>query len=61
MLDRFSARVRAKVGIHTCPRGDRDSVHSADVPHGNLPPSMFDLNTGYFLIPLAGERDKDPV
>ena len=53
--------MRANIGIHTCPGGDRDSVHSADVPYSNLLPSMFDLNAGYFLIQLASERDKDPV
>ncbi|MGH3710775.1 MAG: 5-methyltetrahydropteroyltriglutamate--homocysteine methyltransferase, partial [Pseudonocardiaceae bacterium] len=47
--------------IHTCPGGDRDSVHSADVPYNNLLPSMFQINAGYFLIQLASERDKDPV
>ncbi|MBA2473149.1 MAG: hypothetical protein H0V41_13285 [Pseudonocardiales bacterium] len=58
---RFSPEERAKIGIHTCPGGDRDSVHSADVPYNNLLPSMFQMNAGYFLIQLASERDKDPV
>ncbi len=49
------------IGIHTCPGGDRDSVHSADVPYNDLLPSMFKINAGYFLIQLASERDKDPV
>jgi hypothetical protein len=50
-----------QIGIHTCPGGDRDSVHSADVPYSDLLPSMFGINAGYFLIQLASERDKDPV
>jgi len=58
---RFSAEERKKIGIHTCPGGDRDSVHSADVPYNNLLPSMFQMNAGYFLIQLASEREKDPV
>ena len=58
---RFSAEERASIGIHTCPGGDRDSVHSADVPYNDLLPSMFQMNAGYFLIQLASERDKDPV
>ncbi|MDQ2790821.1 MAG: 5-methyltetrahydropteroyltriglutamate--homocysteine methyltransferase, partial [Actinomycetota bacterium] len=33
---RFSPEERTKIGIHTCPGGDRDSVHSADVPYNNL-------------------------
>ena len=32
VLANFSDAERAKIGIHTCPGGDRDSVHSADVP-----------------------------
>ncbi len=61
VLDRFSAEERKNIGIHTCPGGDRDSVHSADVPYNNLLPEMFKINAGYFLIQLASERDKDPV
>ena len=61
VLDRFPPEERTNIGIHTCPGGDRDSVHSADVPYSNLLPSMFGLNAGYFLIQLASERDKDPV
>ncbi len=61
VLDRFSPEERVNIGIHTCPGGDRDSVHSADVPYNNLLPEMFKINAGYFLIQLASERDKDPV
>ncbi|MDN5932163.1 MAG: 5-methyltetrahydropteroyltriglutamate--homocysteine methyltransferase [Pseudonocardia sp.] len=61
VMARFSPQERANIGIHTCPGGDRDSVHSADVPYNNLLGSMFDINAGYFLIQCKGERDKDPV
>jgi methionine synthase II (cobalamin-independent) len=61
VMDRFTAEERVDIGIHTCPGGDRDSVHSADVPYNNLLPEMFKINAGYFLIQLASERDKDPV
>jgi methionine synthase II (cobalamin-independent) len=61
VLDRFTPEERANIGVHTCPGGDRDSVHSADVPYNNLLPSMFKMNAGYFLIQLKSERDKDPV
>ena len=61
VLNRFTPEERSRIGIHTCPGGDRDSVHSADVPYNNLLPSMFQINAGYFLIQLASERDKDPV
>ena len=56
---RFSADERRNIGVHTCPGGDRDSVHSADVPYGDLLPSMFKLDAGYFLMQLASERDRD--
>lgn len=61
VIDRFTADERSRIGIHTCPGGDRDSVHSGDVPYSDLLPSMFKMNAGYFLIQLASERDKDPV
>ncbi|MBV9058296.1 MAG: 5-methyltetrahydropteroyltriglutamate--homocysteine methyltransferase [Pseudonocardiales bacterium] len=61
VMAHFSPEERQKIGIHTCPGGDRDSVHSADVPYNNLLPSMFKINAGYFLIQLASERDKDSV
>jgi methionine synthase II (cobalamin-independent) len=61
VMARFTADERRNIGIHTCPGGDRDSVHSADVPYNNLLPEMFKINAGYFLIQLASERDKDAV
>jgi methionine synthase II (cobalamin-independent) len=61
VFDRFTAEERVDIGVHTCPGGDRDSVHSADVPYADLLPSMFRLNAGYFLMQLASERDRDPV
>ncbi|MGI8695501.1 MAG: 5-methyltetrahydropteroyltriglutamate--homocysteine methyltransferase [Mycobacteriales bacterium] len=61
VLDRFSPEERANIGIHTCPGGDCDSVHSAEVPYEHLLSRMFDINAGYFLIQLASEKDKDSV
>ena len=61
VMARFTAEERKNIGVHTCPGGDRDSVHSADVPYNNLLGSMFDINAGYFLIQMKSERDKDPV
>jgi methionine synthase II (cobalamin-independent) len=61
VIDRFSADERVNIGIHTCPGGDMDSVHSADVDYAELLPSMFKMNAGYFLIQLASERDKERV
>jgi methionine synthase II (cobalamin-independent) len=61
VLDRFSAEERANIGIHTCPGGDCDSVHSKDVPYEKLLDHMFKLNAGYFLIQCASEEDKEKV
>ncbi|MBA2642408.1 MAG: hypothetical protein H0U82_05725 [Actinobacteria bacterium] len=61
VIDRFSAEERVKIGVHTCPGADRDSVHSADVPYSDLLPKLFELNAGYFLIQFASEREKEPV
>lgn len=61
VFERFTPEERSDIGVHTCPGGDRDAVHSADVPYVNLLPEMFKMNAGYFLIQLASERDKEPV
>jgi 5-methyltetrahydropteroyltriglutamate--homocysteine methyltransferase len=56
-LSRFSAADRQRIGVHTCPGGDRHSTHSADVDYGELLPSLFELNVGNLYIALAGEQD----
>ncbi|KAI1499609.1 UROD/MetE-like protein [Biscogniauxia marginata] len=61
VLERFTSVERRDIGIHTCPGGDCDSVHSAEVDYHELLPSMFQMNAGYFLIQLASEKDKDKV
>jgi 5-methyltetrahydropteroyltriglutamate--homocysteine methyltransferase len=60
-LERFSAADRARLGVHTCPGGDRDSTHSADVDYAALLPSLFELKVGNFFVSLAGERDRARV
>jgi len=57
-LSRFSAEERERIGVHTCPGGDRDSTHSADVDYAELLPSLFQLMVGNFYIALAGEADR---
>jgi methionine synthase II (cobalamin-independent) len=61
VIDRFSAEERKNIGIHTCPGGDCDSVHSKDVPYEKLLSKMFQLNAGYFLIQCASEEDRENV
>ncbi len=57
-LSRFTAEDRKRIGVHTCPGGDRDSTHSAEVDYAELLPSLFELLVGNFYIALAGERDR---
>ena len=61
VIDRFTAEERRDIGVHTCPGGDCDSTHSADVDYAELLPSMFGLNAGYFLMQLASERDRERI
>jgi 5-methyltetrahydropteroyltriglutamate--homocysteine methyltransferase len=60
-LSRFSAEDRQRIGVHTCPGGDFDSTHSADVDYAELLPSLFELMVGNFYIALAGEKDRTRV
>ena len=60
-LARFSAGERQRLGVHTCPGGDQDSTHSADVDYADLLPSLFQLNVHNFYIALAGEADRERV
>lgn len=60
-LSRFSVADRQRIGVHTCPGGDRDSTHSADVDYADLLPSLFELNVGSLYISLAGEPDRRRV
>jgi 5-methyltetrahydropteroyltriglutamate--homocysteine methyltransferase len=57
VLEGFTASEREKIGVHTCPGGDRDSTHSADVDYLSLLPSLFRLNVGRFYIQLASEAE----
>jgi 5-methyltetrahydropteroyltriglutamate--homocysteine methyltransferase len=60
-LARFNSEERARLGVHTCPGGDRDSTHSADVDYAALLPSLFQLNLTHFYVALAGESDRKRI
>ena len=60
-LDRFSETDRQRIGVHTCPGGDCDSTHSADVDYAELLPSLFELNARNFFIALAREPNRKRV
>jgi methionine synthase II (cobalamin-independent) len=61
VLDKFSDAERQKIGVHTCPGGDHDSTHSADVDYASLLPALFRLKVGRFYVQLASERDRRRV
>jgi len=60
-LARFSPEERRRIGIHTCPGGDCDSTHSADVDYAELLPMLFELQAGNFYMELAREPDRPRV
>lgn len=61
VLERFTAAERARIGVHTCPGGDQDSTHSADIDYAGLLPKLFQLKAGAFYVALAGEAEPDKV
>jgi methionine synthase II (cobalamin-independent) len=61
LLHRFEPEDRRRIGVHTCPGGDRDTTHSADVDYADLLPQLFELDAGYFLIQCASEPDRRRV
>lgn len=61
VLNRFTAKERERIGVHTCPGGDRDATHSADVDYADLLPRLFALDAGNFYIQLASEKDRRRV
>ena len=56
-LSRFTDQERERLGVHTCPGGDRDSTHSADVPYERLLPWLFELRANSFCIAMTAEPD----
>lgn len=58
VLSHFSDEERKKIGVHSCPGGDHDSTHSADIGYADLLPLLFTLNAGNFYLEYAGEKNK---
>jgi 5-methyltetrahydropteroyltriglutamate--homocysteine methyltransferase len=61
VLARFTPDERRRMGVHTCPGGDRDSTHSADVDYAELLPTLFQLKVTNFYVQCASERDRAKV
>jgi 5-methyltetrahydropteroyltriglutamate--homocysteine methyltransferase len=61
LIERFSADERRRIGVHSCPGGDRHSRHSAEIDYADLLPSLFKLRAGIFYLQLASEPDRKRV
>jgi 5-methyltetrahydropteroyltriglutamate--homocysteine methyltransferase len=61
VLDRLTDAERAKVGVHSCPGGDQDSTHSADIDYLTMLPTLFGLHVDRFFVELASEADRERV
>jgi 5-methyltetrahydropteroyltriglutamate--homocysteine methyltransferase len=61
VLASLTEEERRRVGVHTCPGGDQDSTHSADVDYADLLPTLFELDVANFYIALASEPEQARV
>jgi 5-methyltetrahydropteroyltriglutamate--homocysteine methyltransferase len=61
VLSHFSEEERKKIGVHSCPGGDIDSTHSADIGYAGLLPLLFQLKAGNFYLEFAAEKNKYQV
>lgn len=61
VLERFSDDERTRIGVHTCPGGDQDSTHSADVDYAQLLPDLFQMKVGNVYVEMAAEEDPGRV
>jgi 5-methyltetrahydropteroyltriglutamate--homocysteine methyltransferase len=60
-LERLEPEERQRIGVHSCPGGDCDSTHSADVDYASLIPSLFEIEAKNFYLQLASEPDRPRV
>jgi len=59
VLSHFTAEERQRIGFHTCPGGDHDSTHSADIDYTELIPLFLTLNSGNFYMQMASEQNPE--
>lgn len=60
VMERFTARERVNIGVHTCSPDDR-ATSPADLPYPDLLREVLRIDAGYFLLQLAAEPDPDTV
>lgn len=61
VLANFTEAERRRIGVHTCPGGDHDSTHSADVDYAELLPDLFKIEAGSVFMQMASERDRPRI
>lgn len=61
VLSRFTDEEKSKIGVHSCPGGDRDATHSAAVDYTKLLPQLFALDVTHFYLQMASEPDRPRV
>lgn len=61
VLGRLPDAWRQRTGVHSCPGGDKDSTHSADIGYAELLPLLFELNATNFYLQYASEKNKTEV
>ena len=61
VLEQLTDAERARVGVHSCPGGDQDSTHSADIDYLELLPGLFRMGVDRFFVEVAGESDRERV
>lgn len=61
VLGRLPDHWRLRTGVHSCPGGDNDSTHSADISYAGLLPLLFELKATNFYLQYASEKNKTEV
>jgi len=59
VLSHFSEEELKLIGIHTCPGGDHNSTHSADIDYTKLIPDLLKINATNFFFQMASEKDPE--
>lgn len=61
VLNRFTQKERKRIGVHTCPGGDKQATHSGDADYNELLPLLFDLKADNIYMQYAKEQDRESV
>ncbi|MBI3375425.1 MAG: cobalamin-independent methionine synthase II family protein [Betaproteobacteria bacterium] len=61
VLANFTEAERRRIGVHTCPGGDQDCTHSADVDYADLLPDLFKIDAGSVFMQMASERNRPRI